>query len=124
VSVLINPGSGPVANSGTGWTNTYEGALAEARRWLAQIRDEGIADVELVVPDQPVQREGRWVFGFRHLVTGVVVELETHGIDNMAHYTAQRIFDPRVYWRGSSCASPDAADWAALGYVQTYRRAS
>lgn len=43
MSILINPGShiGPAEE---GWTNTYEGAVREAQRWLERMRDDGIGD--------------------------------------------------------------------------------
>lgn len=115
--VLINPGSGPIAE-GEDWANTYDGAVTEARKWLAEIRREGIADVELFTPEGPVEPNdsGRWRFEFRHQVTGVSVFLETHGIDDMAAYLKARVFDPRVYWNGSSCSTPKLADWAAPGF--------
>jgi hypothetical protein len=122
--IVVNPGSHILADCG-GWTNTYAGALAEARRWLDRMRDDGLAaDVELVVPDEPVERDGRWRFGFRHRVTGVTVVLETHGIDDLDAYRRQAVFEPRVYWRGSSSATPSLDDWAAPGFVQTYRAES
>lgn len=126
MTFIINPGSGAVAQNGNGWTNTYERAYEEAQRWLAQMRDEGITDVTIDVREQE-PREGRWRFGFRHAVTGVVVYLETHGIDNTKAYEADgHIFGSRVYWRGSSSSNPDLSDWKADGYepVLTYRRAS
>jgi len=125
MTLIINPGSGPVA-AGTSWTNTVEGALAEARRWHdGMIRDGFGHDVELLPLDMHRQAasnaEGRWLFEFRHRVTGAVVELETHGIDNVDAYMKARVFAPRVYWNGSSSASPTLGDFAVSGFVQTYR---
>ena len=51
-------------------------------------------------------------------MTGVIVELETHGIDDMDAYANDAIFTPRVYWKGSSCSSPDLNDWKAPGFVK------
>ena len=122
MTILINPGSGPVTEQGEGWTNTYEGAIAEAERWHQRMVDDGFGhDVELLSQDDPIERGGRWVFHFRHRVTGVVVELETHGIDDMDAYMRRHIFGARVYWNGSSCSSPELDDWAAPGFVQTFR---
>lgn len=116
MTFIINPGSGPVAYSGNGWTNTYERAYEEAQRWLAQMRDEGITDVRIDVRDQK-PREGRWRFGFRHSVTGLVVYLETHGIDDMKAYEEDgHIFGARVYWNGSSSSNPELSHWRADGF--------
>ena len=113
--LIVNPGAHISAFAGEGWTNTYEGAVKEAERYLKLIREDGIADVELILPGR--EHEGRWVFGFRHAVTGKVVELETHGIDNYRAYEKQFLFTPKVYWAGSSCKDPKLEDWAAPGFV-------
>lgn len=119
--LIVNPGADIAAPTAeAGWTNTFEGAQAEARRWLDSMREEGIHDVELLDSDG-VEDEGRWTFTFRHTVTGVEVRLDTHGIDNYEAYKAQHIFAPRVYWNGSSCGNPELSDFAADGYVQTFR---
>jgi hypothetical protein len=123
--IAINPGSDmPDRSEGDGWTSNYEGALAEAQRWLEAMRADGFgADVELVLPGAPL--EGcRWRFWFRHTVTGVKRDLDTHGVNNLDAYRRRHIFDPRVYWRGSSCSDPELSDWGAPGYVQTFREAS
>lgn len=132
--LIINPGSEPVDTDGQGWTNTYAGACAIAEDWLTKMRDAGIGhDVELVLPapadtiDPPApDSEGRWRFQYRHTVTDGTVELKTHGIDNLDAWAEGRILGsmgPRVYWKGSSSADPQLDDWAADGYVQTYRPA-
>lgn len=123
--LIINPGSGAVPLAGEGWTNTYGVALEEAERWLGRMREDGIEDVTLDVRDQ-TEREGRWTFGFRHSVTGVVVDLVTHGIDDMKAYEADgHIFGARVYWHGSSSSNPELEDWSADGFVavRTFRPA-
>jgi hypothetical protein len=121
-ATIINPGSHinppPVDAE---WTNTYAEARAQAEEWLANIRSEGIADIEIVAEDQ-TEHEGRWRFTFRHRLTGVGVELETHGIDDMDAYRRRHLYPPRVYWNGSSCADPELSNWAAPGWVMTYRR--
>jgi hypothetical protein len=121
MTVIINPGSrlGDAQNA-RGWTNTFATARAEADRWLTEMRSNGIADVELVSADE-TERGGRWTFTFRHAVTGAEVELETHGIDDLEAYRRQCIFDPRIYWNGSSSANPCLGDFAAPGYVMTFR---
>jgi hypothetical protein len=121
-TLLINPGSRIGEESaGAGWTNTFKGAQAEALRWLQNAHDDGLTDVEIVrFGSRP--EEGRWSFFFRHKVTGVEAELQTHGIDNMDAYLRQYIFTPRVYWKGSSCSSPELDDFKAPGFrkLQTY----
>ena len=81
MTVIINAGSGDIAESGTGWTNTRDGAQRAAAAWLNAMQNEGYGDVE-VTEVGPVGN-GRWAFDFRHSVTGVVVQLETHGIDDL-----------------------------------------
>jgi hypothetical protein len=125
VTVIINPGSGPVPRSGQGWTNTVEQARRNAEEWLDRMRADGIQDVELL--DSITIRDGRWVFYFRHAVTGVEVELETHGLtdDGYHAYERERIFGPRTYWNGSSTSAPEIEQWAAPGFevIKTLRRA-
>lgn len=120
MNLLINPGSGPIQD-GADWTNTYEQARANAEEWYARMVKDGIRDVKLL--DEYEERDGRWCFKFRHQVTGVVVELETHGIDNLDAYEKRFIFMPRVYWWGSSSSVPELEQWAAPGFeaVQTFR---
>jgi len=121
--VIINPGSHiPSDPAAEGWTNTYEGALAEAEKWLHGMRGEGLADIEMTEPASKDPIEGRWTFGFRHTVTGVTVELDTHGIAPLDVYMRDRFAHPRVYWNGSSTSDPELSQWAAPGYVQTYRK--
>lgn len=121
--MIINPGSGPI-KSGEGWTNTLSGAMTEALRWYDGMLMKGFTDVVMLT--EPEERDGRWVFGFRHEVTGVVVELETHGIDDVEAYEKAHIFAPRVYWNGCSTSTPRLEDWKADGFepVRTYRRVS
>jgi len=118
-AIMINPGS-HIGEPGEGWTNTLENARAEAERWLSQMRDDGICDVELL--DLAIENEGRWTFSFRHTVTGVVVELATHGIDNVEAYEKQHTFTPRIYWNGSSTSNPELEHFAAPGFeaVKTF----
>jgi hypothetical protein len=117
--MIVNPGSGPIA-AGKGWVNTYEGARPSATAWHAEMLSTGM-EVDLLLPGEKLD-DGRWMFGFRHRVTGVVVELTTHGIDNLDAYRKERVFDPRVYWNGSSSADPKLEDWAAPGFraLRTY----
>jgi hypothetical protein len=123
MGIIVNPGShlGDAQNA-DGWTNTYAAARKEADKWLATMRGEGIADVDICGADE-TEREGRWTFVFRHTVTGVEVELETHGINDLDAYRRQHIFDPRIYWNGSSSSNPEMADFAAPGFVMTFRPA-
>jgi hypothetical protein len=112
--LIINPGS-HIGEPGEGWTNTVETARDTAVYWLSTMRATGMTDVELL--DGTAEREGRWVFILRHAVTGTTVELEIHGIDNVAAYEKKHIFAPRVYWNGSSTANPKLEDFAAPGFV-------
>lgn len=123
MTMLINPGS-HIAEGGEGqWTNTFEGALAEAERWLARMHDEGMKDVSIVTwDDDPTG--GRWTFQFEHAVTRIRVALDTHGIAPLDAYMKGRVFSPRVYWNGSSLGSPELEDFALEGYsmVRTFMR--
>lgn len=120
--MIINPGSTIPVQSGKGWTNTEQGAHREAEKWLANMRSEGITDVELLPGCEP-SGEGRWCFTFRHQISGVEVNLVTHGIDDIEAYGKERIFYPRVYWNDSSCAEPEVENFAAEGFevVKTLR---
>lgn len=120
MSVFINPGSRIVqTDSEPTWTNTFEQAKKEAENWLETMRKEGIVDVAIVNWDE-TEYEGRWRFEFEHAVTRVRVTLETHGIDNLTAYRKRAIFDPKVYWNGSSCANPSHEDFAAEGFKLTF----
>lgn len=121
--IIINPGWNVAA--GEGWTNSFAEAQAEAVRWLAKLHADGMTDVRMLDDtSEEDEHEGRWTFRFRHTITGTVVELETHGIDNADAYCRQHIMTPRVYWRGSSSAEPVLEDFAAPGFiaVRTFRR--
>lgn len=115
MTTFINPGPGSIPTSGNGWTNTYEGAAREAVRWLDQMTTGGIRDVNLDLKGEDLG-DGRWRFHFRHEVTGVVVDLDTHGIDDYEAYERDRVFPPRIYWNGSSCGEPEVEDWATEGF--------
>lgn len=113
--MLINPGS-HIGAANKAWTNTFEAAQATAHKWLKSMHeDDGLTDVELVRSD-PTEHEGRWSFYFRHKVTGVEVELDTHGINDVDAYCKRYIFTPRIYWKGSSCGEPKIEDFAADGF--------
>jgi len=120
MTVFINPGS-HVSETGEGWTNTFEGAKAEAEKWLARMHNDGLHEVELVTWDD-TEDAGRWKFWFKHSVTGTRVPLETHGINDMQAYMKGRVCGPRVYWNGSSCSEPKIEDFAADGFrvLQTF----
>lgn len=120
--IIINPGSGPVAESGEGWTNSLTGAQTHARTWLRFLGNQGIRDIELV-PGEEYTGDGRWRFRFRHAVTGACVDLDTHGIDNEPAYAREYVFAPRVYWNGSSSSTPEIENWLVDGFevVKTLR---
>lgn len=124
-ALILNPGSGPVEESGDGWENTYAGAVANAERWLARLADEGIREVDMTAPaEAPSDEGGRWTFQYRHRITGKVVELSTHGIvrEQWAAYEKDggplaRIFGPpRVYWNGSSSEIVEIEAFAVIGW--------
>lgn len=117
--LIINPGS-RIAPPGEGWTNTEAKARDRAGNWLGKMHAEGMTDVELLDGAEP--RDGRWLFTFRHKVTGATATLEMHGIDPAEAYERQHVFTPRVYWNGSSCADPCLEDFAAPGFrpVRTF----
>lgn len=119
--MMINPGSRIGADQ-QGWTNTEAAAIVKAAEWLATMRGDGLADVDLL-DGCTADGEGRWRFTFRHRVTGVEVVLETDGIDDVEAYQRQHIFPPRVYWNGSSSSDPKLEDFAAPGFepVKTFR---
>lgn len=116
--VIINPGS-HLPDNPDGWTNTYEQARREAYQWLNRMISEGFSDVELIDNHQPIDDGQRWEFIFRHKITGIEVKLHTHGIDDMVAYRKQAIFEPRVYWHGSSSSEPKLEDFAAEGFAMT-----
>lgn len=113
--MIINPGSHIKAMRGEGWRNTIETAREYADQWLERMHADGLHEVELH-GELPATTFGRWRFAFRHSVTGVVVEYETHGIDDIPAYEREHIFTPRVYWNGSSSADPEIEDFAAPGW--------
>lgn len=112
--LIINPGS-RIGAPGDRWTNTEATARAEAEKWLAKMRAEGMTGVTLL--DGSKERTGRWLFTFRHEITGATVELETHGIDDLDAYQKDHWFVPCVYWNGDSSAEPKLEDFAAPGFV-------
>jgi hypothetical protein len=120
VTVFINPGS-RIGTDAIGWTNTHAGAAEYSAEWMQRMSTEGFTDIE--VTDTGRELNGRWVFEYRHSITGVVIELEHHGIDDLKAYEKQYIFTPRVYWGGSSCGDPRIEDFSADGFapVITYR---
>jgi hypothetical protein len=126
MSILINPGSGPVKASGNGWVNDYAGAEANAREWYDRMVADGIRDVELALPGTPTPGgDGRWIFDFTHTVSGAVVQLEVHGLDDDEYraYEREWILGPRTYWNGSSSDVPEVEQFAAPGFevVKTLR---
>lgn len=123
MNVLINPGADiPDPEEDAGWTNTYSEALRIAREWLTKMEAEGLADIVLNKGTVLPSEEGRWTFTFRHIVTGAEVALETHGIAPLDAYRKEYVFEPRQFWNGSGSADPCLEDFAAEGFVQTYRR--
>lgn len=102
------------------WTNTYPAARAEAERWLVRMHGEGMTDVVLL--DDVTKAGERWVFTYKHQVTGTTVTLKTHGISDLDAYHRDFVFPPRIYWNGSSSDNPKLEDFAAPGFkvIRTY----
>lgn len=119
MAVFINPGSGPVAQHGVGWTNTLAKAREYAKEWHEHMKSDGIVDVEMT--EGKKSDDGRWVFYFTHKVTGVKVKLEHHGIDDLKAYEKERVWSPRFYWNGSSSGSPEITDWLKDGFAVEQR---
>jgi len=117
VAFIINPGSELADNeTAVGWTNTHEVARRYAYTWfLKPMQEQGFTDIR--VTDTGEESDGRWKFLFTHEVTGKVVELEVHGIDDLKAYEKQYIFTPRVYWNGSSSSDPELEQFSAEGFV-------
>jgi len=119
--LIINPGSRIASPDHDGdWQNTLTVARRRAEDWLGKMHAEGMTDVELL--DGTTEREGRWVFTFRHKITEATATLEMHGIEPVAAYEQQHWFAPRVYWNGSSTTNPCLEDFAAPGFkaVRTF----
>lgn len=102
--IIINPGSKIKGG-------TLKQAEANAKCWLKDIHDKGLTDV---VMTKGVDRDGLFVFNFKHPITGVVVHLDTHGFTD--EECQEFTFSPRVYWNGSSTANPKIEDWAKEGF--------
>lgn len=121
---IINPGSTlPDGYSGEGWTNTHKQAKLNAFNWFYMpMKEAGFTDIK--VTDKNEENSGRWVFIFKHEVTGKEVELEIHGIDDLNAYQKEHIFVPKVYWNGSSCSNPELEQFAADGYepIMTFKK--
>jgi hypothetical protein len=113
MTLIINSGS---ENTG----GTFEQAELNAKKFLEGCHDEGLFEVEMSFVE--VRETGNFVFHFTHKVTGKVVELSTHGFTD--DECRQFMFNPRVYWNGSSTADPKIEDFMADGFtfrVEFYR---
>ena len=124
MTLIINPGS-RIGEPGNGWTNTEATARAEAERWLTGMHADGMTDVELL--DGSTEREGRWVFTFRHAVTGTVGTGD-HGIDDIGP-TRRSTSSPRdllervKHARARSLStSPRPASWPSARSGSVRRR--
>ena len=106
-NVIINPGS---ENKG----GTFEQALTIAKEWHENILSEF---PEVTMSEKGVHCDGLWMFEFKHQVTGVTVHLQTHGFTR--EQCEKFIFQPRVYWNGSSTGDPRIEDWLTDEF--TYR---
>jgi hypothetical protein len=116
MALIINPGSRVASPEYDGdWQNTEAKARERAQEWLCKMHAEGMTDVELLDGTEP--RDGRWLYTFRHKITGATAKLEIHGIDPIAAYEREHVFGARIYWNGSSCADPALEDFAAAGFT-------
>ena len=116
--LIINPGSEiSEGNKDKKWTNTHKQARVNAYGgFYKPMEKEGFIDIE--VEDTKKENDGRWLFIFKHKITGVSVELQIDGIDDLDEYKKENIFTPRTYWNGSNCSDPDIKDFAKEGYNQ------
>ena len=122
MTLIINPGSRIASPEHDGeWQNTEAKARERAEVWLGKMHGEGMTDVELLDGSEP--RGGRWLFTFRHKITGATATLEMHGIDPVDAYEREHVFAPRVYWNGSSTSDPKLEHFAAPGFaaVRTFK---
>jgi hypothetical protein len=108
IMVIINPGS---ENKG----GTFAQALINAAEWLESIHNEGFTEVEMSFVKR--HKDGDWQFNFTHKVTGKVAILKIHGFTKEQRKSF--VFNPRVYWNGSSTSDPKIEDWLTDDY--TYR---
>lgn len=124
MNLIINPGSGGIADKGEGWTNTHAQSKKNAYEWFYKpMIEEGFTDIS--VKDTGLVAEGRWCYDFTHNITGKTIRLEIHGIDDMKAYEADgHIFGARVYWNGSSSSIVELEQFAADGFVpvKTFRK--
>jgi len=106
MGIIINAGS---ENTG----GTLEQAKINAENWLKAIKANiCVDDLEMTFVKQ--YEDGDFLFEFKHLITGKVATLVTHGFteEECKKFTQY----PRVYWEGSSTADPKLEDWLADGY--------
>lgn len=110
---IINAGS---ENKG----GTFEQAKINAEEWLLFNHEEGFLEVEMQFVKQC--KDGNFQFDFKHTVTQKVVSLVIHGFTE--EECKKLMFDPRVYWDGSSSATPKIEDWLVDGFkyrIEYYR---
>lgn len=112
--------------AGREWTNTYEGAIRNATRWHELMPRSGIGDTELVLPFQPEPAgtgKGWWRFHVRHTITGVERELLMHGVDDFEAFFAELNYTPAEIWNERTAGVPRLEDFAARGFLATFRAA-
>jgi len=108
--ILINPGS---KNKG----GTIEEARIIADSFLDEVKAIGIKGV--TVSEGEKLEDGDFSFDFTHPVTGVVVNLQTHGFN--IEELNQFLFSPRVYWGESSTRGPELEDFDKEGFVRVVK---
>ena len=111
--MIINPGSDVVGGK-------VEDAIKEAERLLQCIKDDGITGVGLLREYKKTE-DGRYIFKYRHEITGRVGEWCVTGLEDNWRGRGF-MFQPRIYWNGSSCSSPEWKDFLTGEYEITVRK--
>lgn len=112
MSIIINPGRSTVGG-------TYEDARKEAKRLLLCMEEDGITDITLL--DEYEEHNGRFIFTYQHNVTKKTGTWDITGLEG--NYKEKGfIFQPRIYWNGSSCANPTWEDFLTPEYELTVRK--
>lgn len=110
MSIIINPGSEVRKGS-------FKQAMENAKtNWLNHINK--LFPEVVMSEEENYDNDGRWRFNFTHTVTGKTCILDIHGLTN--EECSKLIFQPKVYWNGSSCSSPEPDDWAVGNYEWKY----
>lgn len=109
MSLIINPGS--KISKGT-----FKQALLNTEIWQKNIIEE-FPEVTMST-NEDYDGEGRWTFKFTHSITGKVATLDIHGFTDKE--CDEFMFQPKVYWNGSSCSNPEPNNWLTDKYTWKY----